>query len=125
MEAAEKHPLWLKEARENEHTPETVEYGISSFIFRAKRPFHPWRLQRALGDRPRPGALARLLRLKGIAWHGDAPNQQVEFSLAGTQFTIIGGPPWKAAVPRHQWPDGLAEEYGDEVFGDRRTELVC
>ena len=125
MEAAAKHPLWLKEAREHEHTPETVEYGISSFVFRAKRPFHPWRLQRALGDRPRPGALARLLRLKGIAWHGDAPNQQVEFSLAGTQFTIIGGPPWKAAVPRHQWPNGLAEEYGDAVFGDRRTELVC
>jgi G3E family GTPase len=77
MAQAAAHPQWLKEAREHEHTPETLEYGISSFVFRAKRPFHPWRLQNALGVRPRPGALAGLLRLKGVAWHGDAPNQQV------------------------------------------------
>lgn len=50
---------------------------------------------------------------------------QVEFALAGTQFNIHGVGPWKAAVPRHQWPVGLAEQYGDEVYGDRRTELVC
>ena len=49
LERAEEHPHWLAEAREHEHTPETLEYGISSFIFRAKRPFHPARLQAALG----------------------------------------------------------------------------
>ena len=68
MDKAEEHPQWLKEAREHEHTPETLEYGISSFVFRAKRPFHPMRLQAALGSRPLPGALAGLLRLKGFAW---------------------------------------------------------
>mgnify|MGYP002014860033 CR=1 FL=1 len=41
MGKAEMHPQWLTEAREHEHTPETLEYGISSFVFRAKRPFHP------------------------------------------------------------------------------------
>ena len=56
MEKAEEHPQWLTEAREGEHTPETLEYGISSFVFRAKRPFHPERLHAALGSRPRPGA---------------------------------------------------------------------
>jgi G3E family GTPase len=68
IRTAEAHPQWLKEAREHEHTPETLEYGISSFVFRAKRPFHPMRLQAALGSRPLPGALAGLLRLKGFAW---------------------------------------------------------
>ncbi|CAE7186893.1 unnamed protein product [Symbiodinium sp. KB8] len=41
---------WLKEAR-GEHVPETVEYGISSFVFRSKRPFHPGRLGLLLESR--------------------------------------------------------------------------
>ena len=52
LQRAAEHPQWLAEAREGEHTPETIEYGISSFIFRAKRPFHPERLHTALGSRP-------------------------------------------------------------------------
>eukprot|EP00966_Prymnesium_polylepis_P043026 999588-Prymnesium_polylepis.1 len=68
MQNAAEHPQWLTEAREHEHKPETLEYDISSFIFRAKRPFHPERLYAALASRPRPGALAGLLRLKGFAW---------------------------------------------------------
>ena len=136
MASAEAHPQWLAEAREHEHTPETVEYGISSFIFRAKRPFHPVKLHDALAVHPRPGALAGLLRLKGIAWHGDTPNQQVQMALAGTQFTITPGPPWWSADPQQRWPDGLAKQFKSErgglsqatwdaVYDDRRTELVC
>ena len=40
LRKAQEHPQWLKEAREHEHTPETVEYGISSFIYQTRRPFH-------------------------------------------------------------------------------------
>ena len=152
MQRAEEHPQWLAEAREHEHTPETVEYGISSFIFRAKRPFHPERLHAALGGRPRKGALAALLRLKGFAWLATRPDQQAHAALAGTQFTMTPGPPWWAAVPRQHWPEGLAEDFQaeerlaeerlaemklaqkdttnafsvwDTEHGDRRTELVC
>ena len=155
MDKAEAHPQWLKEAREHEHTPETLEYGISSFIFRAKRPFHPERLYAALGQRPREGALGALLRLKGFAWLATRPDQQVHAALAGTQFTMAPGPPWLAAIPRHLWPEGLADQLQAEEaveageageaeeaelerdqtssrvsmwnaeHGDRRTELVC
>ena len=81
MERAEEHPQWLAEARENEHTPETLEYGISSFVFRAKRPFHPERLHAALGSRPLQGALAGLLRLKGFAWLATQRNRQMNAAL--------------------------------------------
>ena len=97
LEQAEEHPQWLVEAREHEHTPETVEYGISSFIFRAKRPFHPERLHAALGRRPRPGALSRLLRLKGIAWLATRRHEQTVAALAGTQFSLCPGEPWDGA----------------------------
>ena len=97
LEQAEEHPQWLVEAREHEHTPETVEYGISSFIFRAKRPFHPERLHAALGRRPRPGALSRLLRLKGIAWLATRRHEQTVAALAGTQFSLSPGEPWDGA----------------------------
>ena len=141
MQEAEEHPKWLVEAREHEHTPETIEYGISSFVFRAKRPFHPERLHATLGSRPRSGALAGLLRLKGFAWLPTRPRQQAHAALAGTQFTMSPGPPWVAAIPREQWPKELVQEIEqdllaaeqdptgyhtwDTVHGDRRTELVC
>ena len=85
LKAAE-YPEWLAEAREHEHTPETTEYGISSFIYRAKRPFHPERLHHAMCSRPRPGPLSCLLRLKGIAWLASQHNLQAHAALAGTQF---------------------------------------
>jgi G3E family GTPase len=77
MQRAEEHPDWLKEAREKEHTPETVEYGISSFTFRSRLPFHPERLHAALGGYPRAGALSNLLRLKGFAWLAPWQSRQV------------------------------------------------
>ena len=122
-------------------SPSRLEYGISSFVFQAKRPFHPERLQATLGSRPLLGALAGLLRLKGFAWLATWRSKQAHAALAGTQFTMTPGNPWWAAIPRQQWPEGLAEELQkaqnptapdaasfstwDVQHGDRRTELVC
>ena len=128
LRKAEEHPDWLREARAHQHVPETVEYGISSFIFRARRPFHPARLHAALCVRPREEALARLLRLKGIAWLATRHEQQASLALAGTQFELTPGPPWWAALPREEWPEGLQEDIGplwDEAHGDRQSEMVC
>ena len=133
---AEAHPEWLKEARAHEHTPETVEYGISSFLFRAERPFHPTRLHAALGTRPRPGALAQLLRLKGVLWLATQHHTQAHAALAGTQFALSPGPPWDAhdACPDDACPDGTCPldtggggscSGGEEGRAARHTELVC
>ena len=128
LQKAEENTRWLVEARQHEHVPESIEFGISSFVFRARRPFHPERLQAALGSRPRVGALSHLLRLKGIAWLATRHDTQAHAALAGTQFTLAPGPPWWAATAREAWPAGVREEIlqlWHEEHGDRQIELVC
>jgi G3E family GTPase len=128
LEKAQEHTMWLVEARTNEHKPESVEYGISSTVFHARRPFHPERLHAALGSRPRPGALANLLRLKGIAWLATRNDVQAHAALAGTQFTLGMGPQWWATMAREEWPAQIKDEIEalcSEEHGDRQTELVC
>jgi len=120
MVKAEMHPQWLKEAREHEHTPETEEYGISSFIFRAQRPFHPERLHAALARRPIKGALSALLRMKGVAWIATRHEEQAYMALAGTQLSIHAGEPWCV--------NGVCAAMSGDSDGDRvgrHTQLVC
>ena len=119
---AEENPNWLVEARHSEHTPETVEYGISSFIFRATRPFHPERLHTALGSRPRPGALGSLVRIKGVLWLATQYDDQMHCHLAGTQFSIVPGPPWGEAG---EALGGCLQGESADGHGTRKTELVC
>ena len=65
MDGAEKHEMWLKEARIGEHKPETVEFGIRNFIYKRRKPFHPGRFAKLLNT---PGGLPNVLRAKGYAW---------------------------------------------------------
>jgi G3E family GTPase len=125
FDRAQEHPLWAKElygfAR---HTPETEEYGIVSFVYRARRPFDPARIHAVLN-----GDLPGVIRAKGHFWVATRPNWVAEFSLAGaiSSVTPLGG--WWASVPRERWPthpDALAEvnRHWKEPWGDRRQELV-
>ena len=46
FEKATKSPLWVKELESgghHTHTPETQEYGVSSFVYQREIPFHPER----------------------------------------------------------------------------------
>jgi len=74
---AEENPEWLKEARVGEHTPESVEYGITSFTFKSPKPFHPRRLYDAMISNREQGDLAALVRAKGFCWLATRGHAQV------------------------------------------------
>jgi len=124
-ERAEQHPLWFKELYgAHEHLPETEEYGIGSFIYRARRPFDPTRFS-GFVDATWPG----LIRAKGHFWLATRPDWVGEFSLAGAVAHVGAMGFWWSAIPRGRWPDipefrERLDGHWSEVWGDRRQELV-
>lgn len=125
FERAQQAPGWLKEMR-GEHVPETEEYGIGSFSYGARRPFHPEKFHRFLHDTQRYG---KLLRSKGYFWLASRPEFAGQWSQAGGIARYgFAGMFWKA-VPKENWPqdeDYLATitKQWVEPFGDMRQELV-
>ncbi|NMM44064.1 GTP-binding protein [Rhodospirillaceae bacterium KN72] len=125
FEEAHKHPLWAKELYGfADHTPETEEYGVSSFVYRARRPFHPLKVDKILN-----GDLPGVIRAKGHMWIATRPDWVAEYSLSGAISSIKPLGNWWATVPHAQRPDNpdavayLARHWQDP-FGDRRQELV-
>ncbi len=125
FERAEQAPGWLKEMR-GEHIPETEEYGIGSFSYSARRPFHPEKFYQFLHNTQ---AYGKLIRSKGYFWLASRPQFAGQWNQAGGIARYgFGGMFWKA-VPKDQWPtdeDYLEsiEEQWVEPFGDMRQELV-
>jgi G3E family GTPase len=124
-ERAHQHPRWYKELYEPEkHTPETEEYGISSFVYRQRRPFDPGKFDKFLG-RTWPG----LIRAKGFFWLATRPQWVGSMSMAGAMCRTEAAGFWWAAVPKDRWPEdaelrGKIQARWHRVFGDRRQELV-
>jgi len=122
---AETHPLWFKELHGfRDHVPETEEYGICSFVYKARAPFDPVRFQAFL-DSPWPG----VIRAKGFFWLATRPHHVGELSQAGPLVRTGRMGLWWASVPRAQWPDDpeflrAMTPYLDPIWGDRRQELV-
>jgi G3E family GTPase len=121
--AASLAPNWLQEER-GTHTAETEEYGIGSFVYRARRPFHPERLWEFL-HADWPG----VLRSKGFLWIASRPDECLLWSQAGTDFRIEPTGYWYAALPESEWPEegevrDLVLSTFEEPYGDRRQELV-
>jgi G3E family GTPase len=123
FEEASQSAGWIKELNE-EHTPETEEYGISSFVYRRQKPFHPERFMNWLENWP-----ADVVRAKGFFWIATRNDTTGLLSQAGTSIMIQGAGEWVASYSEEEQKQTLTEEpelleRWDETFGDRMTELV-
>jgi G3E family GTPase len=122
---AQEHPLWFKELYSfADHRPETEEYGIRSFVYRARRPFNPERFHAFLNS-SWPG----VVRAKGHFWLASRPEWVGEMSQAGALVRHEAMGFWWANVPRERWPGHPEwrehiERAWDPVYGDRRQEIV-
>ena len=125
FEKAHEHPMGAKELYGFEdHTPETEEYGIASYVYRARAPFDPVKIHAFLN-----GDLPGVIRAKGHFWMATRPDWVAEFSLAGALSSVTPLGTWWASVPEDRWPDhqqarDYLKSHWSEPFGDRRQELV-
>ena len=109
-----------------EHVPETEEYGIGSFSYLARRPFHPERIFEFFHSTEKFG---KLIRSKGYFWLASRPEFAWQWSQAGGIARYgFAGMFWHA-VPRDSWPideDTLKniDKTWEEPFGDMRQEMV-
>jgi len=132
FEKAENSAGWIQELENRDkgiaHTPETEEYGISSFVFRDKRPFHPDRFWNYIGEEWHAG----IIRSKGLFWIASRPNDALNWSQAGGSLRAESAGVWWASMSfkeRSQYASflnnqGQIESRWDKRFGDRQNELV-
>jgi G3E family GTPase len=127
FEEAQSSAGWQEELNGN-HTPETEEYGISSFCFKSHKPFHPERFWNYLNEK----FPETIIRSKGLFWLASRPDDAISFSQAGGSSRIERAGVWWISMSfsdRIQYPSFLdnqkyIEEKWDSIWGDRLTELV-
>jgi G3E family GTPase len=126
-EEAETSAGWIQEL-EGIHTPETEEYGISSFVFRDQKPFHPERFWNFINN-TFPNTV---IRSKGLFWLASRPAQAINWSQAGGSSKAEGAGVWWASMPFSErikfqnFVDNqdIIEERWTIEFGDRMNEIV-
>ncbi|MEM7348232.1 MAG: GTP-binding protein [Chloroflexota bacterium] len=118
FEAAGNYVMWLAEPRQSPAS-EIEEYGVSNFVYRADRPFHPARLAEFLEiDRP------SLLRSKGFFWLASRPDEAGFWSQAGQVVSIESGGPWTNNHETKRYTSETLLAEWEEGVGDARQELV-
>lgn len=122
---AQEHPLWAQELYNfKNHTPETEEYGIVSFVYRAREPFHPKKFHDFLNSE-----WQGVIRAKGFFWLPTRKDFVGEVAQAGAFVRHEGIGRWWAAVPKNRWPGGVdfdenIRQHWNKEYGDRRQEIV-
>jgi G3E family GTPase len=119
---------WIAELQKGIHKPETEEYGISSFVFRNKKPFHPLRFWTWLSE----NFPANIIRSKGLFWLASRPEAALNWSQAGGSLRAESAGVWWASMSlreRMMHPSfveykDMIEARWDKDFGDRQNEIV-
>ncbi|MDQ0205270.1 GTP-binding protein [Alkalicoccobacillus murimartini] len=124
FESASTEAGWIKELEAEEHTPETEEYGINSFVYKRRRPFHSERFEKWSDYFPK-----EVVRAKGTVWCATRNDLVLMLSQAGPSATLEPVAYWVASLPKAEQvyykqmnPDTLSD--WDAVWGDRKTEVV-
>ena len=128
FEEAEQNAGWIEELKKEEHTPETEEYGISSFVYRTKKPFDPIRFWKFLQQ----GFPTSVIRSKGLFWLASRPNQALIWGQAGGSLKADSAGVWWCSMPFQSRIKQLSflenqhqiESDWDIDFGDRKNEIV-
>lgn len=124
FEEASLSPGWIQELQSDHHTPETEEYGISSFVYRRRKPFHPQRLANFMNNWPE-----EVVRAKGWAWIAAKGDYAASLSQAGPSIQFGPAGLWLASLSLAEREElfrsepELLEKW-DEHWGDRMNELV-
>lgn len=130
IDEASAQPGWLEVPRGSEQ-PETDEYGVTSFVYRARRPLHAGRIMARmdLDD----GFLAGVIRSKGFVWFAQRHDATFMWGQAGVSYQLSPAGLWWSAAPKEEWPEDLPENAElikdirsdfDGPYGDRSQEIV-
>ena len=142
MEQAQESPHWVRElAKDEPHTPETEDYGISSFVYEAhERPFHPQRFHEIVQSLKhkdgngststgvkapfettrRSSPFAGVLRMKGKIWMANSKAFPLEFHVAGKHVDTCPSPnPYLVETPRRNWTPEDSRSYNELVANDQ------
>ena len=128
FEEAEQSAGWIEELNKEEHTPETEEYGIGSFVYRTKIPFDPVRFW----DYVQNNFPTTIIRSKGMFWLSSRSEQAISWSQAGGSLKADSAGVWWSSMPFDERikylsfveNQKLIEKNWDKEFGDRKNELV-
>lgn len=119
---------WIEELKKGAHKPETEEYGISSFVYRSRNPFHHERFLDYVNNR----YPTTIIRSKGMFWLNSRPKQAISFSQAGGSLRAEGAGVWWSSMPLEERMrfesfienQKVIESRWDKTYGDRINELV-
>ena len=128
FEEAEKNSAWIDELKKDEHTPETEEYGISSFVYKTKKPFNPERFWKYLQE----NFDENIIRSKGLFWLASRPNQALIWSQAGGSLRSESAGVWWSSMKFQERIQSISfienqeeiEKDWDIRYGDRKNEIV-
>ncbi|MEM6603056.1 MAG: zinc metallochaperone GTPase ZigA [Pseudomonadota bacterium] len=107
-----------------ENVSETEEYGITSFVYRSRKPFHPERFY-AFTQTSHP----HVIRAKGFFWLATRMNWVGELAIAGSLLRHQAAGKWWANIPKDNWPQDdvwkeIMQDIWQKPYGDRRQEIV-